>query len=59
MVLTLVSTLLLVLPSVLSGGIFESIDDLPSDVTYDFLIVGGQFHSSQKKNNLSSILRKC
>lgn len=50
MVLTLVSTLLLVLPSVLSGGIFESIDDLPSDVTYDFLIVGGQFHSSQKKN---------
>ncbi|XP_006458797.1 hypothetical protein AGABI2DRAFT_177008 [Agaricus bisporus var. bisporus H97] len=41
MVLTLVSTLLLVLPSVLSGGIFESIDDLPSDVTYDFLIVGG------------------
>lgn len=43
------SALPFLLPSVLSGGIFGSIDDLPTDVNFDFLIVGGQLIASCPK----------
>jgi hypothetical protein len=53
------SALLLLLPSVLGGGIYESIDNLPTDVKFDFLIVGGQFVSSFLKDIRAHFYANC